>query len=444
MPLSVHRRLALGSAGLLLLAALFLGWRWFTWTPESWLQQRLTAAGIHQWPTPTVNVQPGGTQLSWHSVNLSTDEGAFAAERISATVSWLSIMVGRPQITELTLDAPLWIIGELAGAAPLRLFAHLLDQLAPHRATLTRATLITADTEWLDIEAAGERLGASDRFHWQLTGRMERDDLGGTWTTGAAIQHTEAGARLTEPSWSIDINRGYWRGLWSGKMRAALLDADGTRFEHLSWNNQWHPQQGPFSGGMEWAGAIERLALAPQGVQLKGLDSALAFREPDGATRRLSALSDHLTMFEDRAVGQLSLSYRGQAATGTWRDRTLAVEGAVEMTQETITWDGVELLLGLTSTEQQLSYQINAERLTLATDRGQWRLKDGSWRLRIGANGRPPQSYGFGALAGTWPGLELTEAPAVADELRRHLRLLGPQLEWTHALRSALVSTPGS
>lgn len=428
MPNSLKTRLALVAAGIIALLALLLGWRWLTWAPEDWLQERLQSAGVAHWPEPTLISGWFKPRLHWRTVSLEHPAGEFTADKASLTLSPLSILIGKPQITQLSLHVPLWLSEEPSHREHILAVVRLMDALAPHSVTLTQATVVIAGMEWLDIEAAGERLGGSNRFHWQATGRLEQDAVGGSWTAGSVVQQHAEGIRLTEPNWKLDLNRGYWQGNWSGKMRVALIAKDRVDIEHLSWTNRWQPDIARFANGLEWAGAIEGLQRTPEGWRLTGLDTALAFREPDGSTRRLGAISENLGLRNSRAEGQLSLSYQGRNNNNKgWTDRTLAIEGLAEITPEHLNWKGVELLLGLTSDNEQISYFIEAERLAIATEQAQWQLVDGFWQVRT--DDAPNLSFGFGKLAGTWPELDLTEAPPVASELGGHLRILGKQLE---------------
>lgn len=433
----LKRRLALGAAGFVVLFGLFLGWRWLAWSGEAWLSERLGDVADVDWPGPD---DTGPSRLTWIQPDIQFPSGQFTAERLELTFSPLSILLGQPQVTELTLDRPLWLGEADLSSAGLVQLVHLIDALGPHRVTARQAT-VAGDREWNDIEAAAERLGGSNRYHWQLSGHWIGDAHRVNLTAGAIVRARDNGLLLTEGSGQWIVTQGPWQGSWRTGLRSGTYADDLWSLEYLSWSGRWPEPGDTLPGELEWAGAIEQADQLDTGWRLAGLDTALTFLDDAEVPQRVSALSSGLTVRKDGLTGQLSLSYRSGGEDQN-RDMTLAVEGQADLSPDRVQWQDPAILIGLTREDESLSLQFDAESLTFDPEQHQWRLSDGEWREQ--RPGQPQQSFGFGVLTGTWPGLTLTEAPAVAERLSDTLRPIGSQLEWTDALRRALVPKTGS
>ena len=437
---ALKRRLALGLAGFVVLFGLFLGWRWLSWSSESWLDERLKNVTGVEWPKPD---DTGLSRLTWTQPDVDFPTGQFTAERLDLAFSPLSILLGKPQVTELMLDRPLWLSDADLTSEGLVQLIRLIDVIAPHQLTATQATLATPDREWNDIEAAAERLGGSRRFHWQVSGRLVSDGHRLNLTAGAIVRSRDDGLLVTEGNGQWTVSQGPWRGSWRTALRSGTYTDDRWSLEYLSWSGRWPEPGDALPGGLDWAGAIEQLEQLDTGWHLSGLDTALAFPDEANVPQRVSALSSDLTVRLGEVTGQLSLSYRsGGEDQSQTRDMTLAVEGRADLSPKAFEWQDAAVLVGLTRADGSTSLRFDAESLTFAPDQNQWRLTDGEWQEQ--RPDRPDQSFGFGLLSGTWPDLTLIEAPTVAERLNDTLGPIGSQLEWTNALRRILVSKTGS
>ena len=157
----LQRRLTLGVAGFLVLGLLFFGWRWISWSAPAWLADQFEPASL-----PDTFPEPDTVQtdrLSWSNLSFTTPEGEFSAYEVTLRFSPLSILLGRPQITELELINPLWIGPAELQPSTLGQWINQLDALAPQQLKITNATLALGEQEWLRIEAAAQRLGGSRR-----------------------------------------------------------------------------------------------------------------------------------------------------------------------------------------------------------------------------------------------------------------------------------------
>ncbi len=436
----LQRRLTLGVAGSLVLGLLFIGWHWVSWSAPAWLAEQFEPASL-----PDTFPEPDTVQtdrLSWNNLSFTTPEGEFSAYEVTLRFSPLSILLGRPQITELELINPLWIGPAELQPSTLGQWINRLDALAPQQLKITNATLALGEQEWLRMEAAAQRLGGSRRYHWQATGRLVTDRQSTQLNLGAILRAGEKDEwQLSEGIATFDVQTGPWTGSWRAQVRSGRYQ-QGWIFEYVSWSGQWEQPSADFASGIDWAGAIETLSQTETGWQLEGLDTALAFLDPNGKTQRLSALSEQLTVQPDAATGQLALSYGIGAAPESQPSLTFAVEGQAHLSADRFQWQDPAILLGLTRDGTAQSARFNAEQLTLIPETGRWRLSDGEWQEQ--QTGEPTQSFGFGEIIGQWPGLTLEHAPPVADRLTDLLRPIGSQLEWTDALRRALVPNPGS
>jgi len=440
MTTTLKRRLALGAAGFVVLFGLLLGWRWLSWSSESWLNERLGDISAVDWPQPDAT---GLRQLAWSQPDVTLPDGQFTAERLELTFSPLSILLGNPQVTELNLDRPLWLSDAHLSSEGLLQLVRLIDAIAPHRLMATQATIAVGDREWNDIEAAAERLGGSQRFHWQISGRLVSDRHQLNMTAGAIVRIRDDGLLVTEVDGQWDVSQGPWRGSWRTALRSGTYSNESWSLEYVSWSGRWPEPGDTLPSGLDWVGAIEQADQLDTGWQLSGLDTALAFRDEDDVPQRVSALSSGLTVQPDQANGQLSLSYRsGGEDQSQKQDLTIAVEGQADLSPNGFQWQDPAVLVGLTRAEGSISLNFDAETLTFDPDQGTWRLIDGEWQEQ--QPDQPNQSFGFGVLTGTWPDLSLQEAPSVAERLNDTLRPIGSQLEWTNALRRTLVPKAGS
>lgn len=236
----LKRRLALGLAGFVVLFGLFLGWRWLSWSSESWLNERLGDVARVDWPQPD---DAGLSRLVWLSPDVAFSSGHFTAERLELTFSPLSILLSNPQVTELTLDRPLWLSDAGLSSDGLVQLVRLIDAIAPHQLTATQATLATGDREWNDIEAAAERLGGSRRFHWQVSGRLVSDRHRLNLTAGAIVRSRDEGLLITEGNGQWTVSQGPWRGSWRTALRSGTYSDDRWSLEYLSWSGRW-PEPG--------------------------------------------------------------------------------------------------------------------------------------------------------------------------------------------------------
>lgn len=440
MTTALKRRLALGAAGFVVFIALLLGGRVLLGGSETWLSERIhTTTGL-DWPEPD---QTELNRLIWTNPDVALGNGRFMAERIELTFSPLSVLLGHPEITDLTLDQPLWLSDTALSSDNGLALARLVDALAPQRLTARKATIATDDHEWNDIQAAADRLGGSQRFHWQISAHRISDAHRLDLTAGAIVRLRDDELILNEASGQWVVTRGPWRGSWRTGLRAGTYAQGQWSLEYLSWSGQWPEPGDALPGMLEWAGAVEQAEQLDTGWHLAGLDTALAFLDDNDVPQRAGALSSDLTIQTHRIEGQLALSYRsGSEGQDQNTDMTVAVEGRADWTEGLIQWQDPAVLIGLSQDNRPTSLQFDAERLRFDVLQRQWRLIDGEWREDTAD--QPIQSFGFGVLSGSWPGLALEEAPAVADRLTDRLRPLGAQLEWTDALRRALVSTTGS
>ena len=440
MPSIWSSRLALVVVGFLVLVSTFAGWQWLNWSPERILLERLSVApeAISLGSTESDGSRLLLTELSWQDNNRQV-----RIQRVEAEFGQLSILLGRPQLTNLHLDGFEWLDSGAAGMASLENAINILIVLSPQQLEVTDLNLALGD-HLSQFEGAARRLGASDRFQWHLNGWFALEDHEGSLNLGGSLRPTEAGLILTSLEADADLDLGPLTGRWSLKARALTLTAGQAEWDFLSWAGRWQPTNWTLTESVEWAGGID--AWRPGRLHQFGrIDSAIAFRDDQQQQHRVSLISSGLSPEGDTYKGSLSLSYRveREASNDTpYEDSTLALEGRFEGDSRQWRWHNANLLLGLTIDDQQTRFQLDASELRYHPAQQAFHLVDGQWRHDI--SGEPPQLYGYSEMRGQWPGLSLTQAPEVAAELNHYLTELGTSLEWMNALQAALVSATGS
>lgn len=418
---------------LALLATINL-WRF---SSGDWLQQALPEP-IAEQLSGKWNMRSLGTELSIEDAQFEYDQLSFTADFISLRFSFLSVLLGKPNLQWVGLDAPI-LEWDRASISPQQLRG--LISLGFRELTLTDGLALIDDTEIHDIQLSmlkngmlGEYAvqGSAEVFAGDLTSQLNVSTLLGIdGDDRIVVGKTQFDASL------VMLN---WTGRIAGKVRSLHLAPDNSaKLAYLSWSSNWKTSKEFMPYILDWAGGLTEGQFKDGRWQLETLDSAIAYRDSNDTAHTLAIQSNESQWFNGQIQGQMGLSLLAEyPLESPYQSYNLVMSGQLREPDGFGRWHQNSLrLVTIERDGTQLAHQISASDTQIQPSSGQWLLNDGQWVLQ--ENGQQLTDYGFAQISGDWPELNIEQNNTMSDRLQPALKLIAPDVERLDALFSLLV-----
>jgi hypothetical protein len=379
-----------------------------------------------------------GTKLTWESLELTYDDYVLFADNASISFNLLSVAIGKPNIQQLTLDAPYLEVPEQD--LSLQLLRNLIS-IGFQNLELRNGTLVSGDTEVSSIELTLLKNGVFGEYAAQLSANVEKDDLSVLLNYSTLIG-IDGEDKLVLGKNQFDANVVFlnWNGRIAGKIKSMFLTTENdAQFKFVNWSSSWKTNAEVFPYTLDWAGGLTTGKLEADTWTFSTLDSALAYIDKDDNRHTFAVQSNESQLIDGDLVGQLGLSMLTEFPFDSkWQSYNLVMSGTMEKNRSIFEWVDPDIRLSLIDDQSiQQTHYFKVKELLLDNVQNQWHLVDGEWNL-VKAD-LPAGDFGFGKISGDWPTMSITTAPTVADQIQPPLHLIADEIETLDALFNHLV-----
>ncbi|WP_196159950.1 hypothetical protein [Reinekea sp. G2M2-21] len=434
---STLRRTGLIVAAILFIVGLFLTINLMRFSPEQWLRSEVGGSWLDQ-ASGTIAAKSLGTALEWQEPSVEWQGYAFTAESVQVRFNWVSVLIGKPNLKDVRIASPYLQV-------PLKDFSvqqlRTLMQPAYQQMSITNGLLVAGDHEVHDITLSMTKNGVFGEYAVQLTGELTTDDLvvNLTYSTLLGIDGNNL-LVMGKTQFDASVAFQNWMGRIAGKIKTLTLAEDySTEVKFLNWSSGWRSNADFIPYTLDWAGGLTQANYAKGEWQFTSIDTAIAY-EDDNKTAHTFALQSNQTSLRNGDLdGQLGLSLLTEFPLNSeWQSYNLVMSGTMLPGKSIFEWADPDIRLSMFDNDtQQHTHYIKVRELNLSTELDSWQLLDGDWRLVIADI--PAGDFGFGAITGQWPSLQITDAPQVAEQLQPALNAIAPDVEYLNALFTYLV-----
>jgi hypothetical protein len=379
-----------------------------------------------------------GTKLTWESLEMSYGDYVLFADNASVSFNLLSVAIGKPNIQQLTLDAPYLEIPEQDFSLQL---LRTLISLGFQNLDLRNGALVSGQTEISDIELTLLKNGVFGEYAAQLSANVEKDDLNVLLNYSTLIG-IDGEDKLVLGKNQFDANIVFlnWSGRIAGKIKSMFLtEENDAQFKFVNWSSSWKTNADVFPYTLDWAGGLTTGKLEADTWTFSTLDSALAYIDKKNNRHTFAIQSNETQLIGNDLVGQLGLSMLTEFPLNSeWQSYNLVMSGTMEQNRSILEWVDPDIRLSLIDDQNiQQTHFFKVKELLLDPSLSQWHLVDGEWNLV--KDDLPAGDFGFGIISGDWPSMSITTAPSVADQIQPPLHLIATDIETLDALFNHLV-----
>jgi len=433
----IIRRFIYFAAFLLVIFTSFIGYNLVRFSPENWLQDKISKeimAGF----AGDVEVSKAGTHLVWTNIDITWQGYHFAANEMSLSFNPVSVMIGKPQAKAINLISPyLEIPAGSISVQQLRLPMGLDVQ----NLTLSGGLFVSGINEFQDIELSMSKNGVFGEYAVQFSGNLETDalsiNLGYSALIGIDGQDNLVLGKSQIDS-TLSLQNG--SGRLDGKIKSLIIDPNNNAIvKFISWSSSWKTSADILPYTLDWAGGLSQGELKGDTFNMGTFDSAIAYID-EQQMRHTFAIQSNDAMIENKQlVGQLGLSLLTEyPIESPWQSYNLVMTGNINPGDSILQWNDADMQLAMIDNSSvKETHIIKARSASIDRTQSTWTFNDGDWFKT--QDKIPAGDFGFGAITGHWPSLQITDAPTIANKLQIPFNLIATDVEYLDALFDHLV-----
>lgn len=413
-----------------------------TFSANDFVKQKLANSGLaalaDQPFTVTGLLQ---SEFTWENVVIDTEQLYFTADKLSAELNLMAIIIGQPQIKSVNIVSP---VLEFKSLAPSFKLLHTPFNLGAQRIAARNGFLIFNDAEVQDIELSMLKNGSLGEYSVQTKGRWLADQK--------EISYNYSGMLGTDNDNKLFISRSdltaqasieQWLGSLTARLRNFTVSTENEiAIEFASWSSTWQADKDYLTGPLDFAGGIDAAQGTWEDLRMGSVEAALAYRDANQWAHTVSTQATNSQWTDGKLSGQLGFTIltekQSDVSADDWQSFNFVIYGTIADNQPLLNWQKPDVRIAYINGEQQkISQNLEMRALSIDVEQARWQMLDGVWVELLDET--VTGDFGYALLEGSWPNLAIDTGPSVSKQLQPALNLLIDDLEFLRALYADVV-----